>query len=133
LFLRWMLPGEVSVRSNPLNLYRDIAWYGVLSGVTLTFNSIFALRLGASNLMVGLLTSLPALINVLFQIPAARLIERERDRRRLLLVSGLFMRLPVFLVALVPVLRAWQAEAMVYITALGTIPAAVGNVAFTAM
>ncbi len=133
LFLRWMLPGQASVQSNPLNLYRDIAWYGVLSGVTLTFNSVFALRLGASNLMVGLLTSLPALINVLFQIPAARLIERERDRLRLLVVSGLLMRLPVFLVALVPLLRAWQAEAFVYITALGTIPAAVSNVAFTAM
>ena len=133
LLVRWMLPGEVSVQSNGLNLYRDIAWYGVLSGVTLTFNSIFALRLGASNLMVGLLTSLPALVNVLFQIPAARLIERQQDRRRLILVSGLLMRLPVFLVALVPFSRAWQAEAVVYITALGTIPAAVGNVAFTAM
>lgn len=133
LFLRWMLPGEVSVQSNGLNLYRDIAWYGVLSGVTLTFNSIFALRLGASNLMVGLLTSLPALINVLFQIPAARLIERQQDRRRLLLVSGLLMRVPIFLVALVPFLRAGQAEAFVYITTLGTIPAAVSNVAFTAM
>jgi MFS family permease len=133
LFLRWVLPGEVSAQSNQLNLYRDTAWYGVLSGVTLTFTSIFALRLGASNLMVGLLTSLPALINVLFQIPAARLIERQRDRRRLLLVSGLLMRLPVFLVALVPLLRAWQAEGVVYITALGTIPAAIANVAFTAM
>jgi MFS family permease len=83
--------------------------------------------------MVGLLTSLPALINVIFQIPAARLIERQGERRRVLLVSGLLMRLPVFLVALVPFLRAWRAEAVVYITALGTIPAAIGNVAFTAM
>ena len=91
------------------------------------------MRLGASNLMVGLLTSLPALINILFQIPAARLIERHRDRRRILLLSGLFMRLPVFLVALVPFSRAWRADAVVYITALGTIPAAIGNVAFTAM
>jgi MFS family permease len=133
LILRWLRPGEVSAKSNHWNLYRDIAWYGVLSGVSQTFTSIFALRLGASNLTVGLLTSLPALINVLFQIPAARLIEQERERRRILLVSGLLMRLPVFLVALVPLLRAGRAEAVVYITALGTIPAAFANVAFTAM
>jgi MFS family permease len=133
LILRWLLPGEVSTASNHWNLYRDIAWYGVLSGVSQTFTTVFALRLGASNLTVGLLTSLPALINIFFQIPAARLIERERERRRILLVSGLFMRLPVFLVALVPFLRAWRAEAVVYVTALGTIPAAVSNVAFTAM
>jgi MFS family permease len=133
LIRRWLLPGEVSAKSNHWNLYRDIAWYGVLSGVSTTFTSVFALRLGASNLMVGLLTSLPALINVLFQIPAARLIERDRDRRHILLVSGLFMRLSAFLVALVPFLRGWRAEAVVYITALGTIPAAISNVAFTAM
>jgi len=133
LVLRWLLPGEVSAQSNNLNLYRDVAWYGVLSGVSATFTGVFALRLGASNLLVGLLTSLPALINVLFQIPAARLIERQQDRRRILLVSGFWLRLPVFLIALVPLLRAGQAEAVVYITALGTIPAAVGNVAFTAL
>jgi MFS family permease len=133
LILRWLLPGEVSAKSNHWNLYRDIAWYGVLSGVSQTFTSVFVLRLGASNLMVGLLTSLPALINVIFQIPAARLIEQQQERRRVLLVSGLLMRLPVFLVALVPFLRTWRAEAVVYITALGTIPAAIGNVAFTAM
>lgn len=133
LILRWLLPGEVSSENNRWNLYRDIAWYGVLSGVSLTFTGVFALRLGASNLMVGLLTSLPALINILFQIPAARLIEHQRDRRRILLVSGLLMRLPAFGMALVPFFRAGQAEAVVYITALGTIPAAVSNIAFTAM
>ena len=26
LFLRWVLPGEVSAQSNQLNLYRDTAW-----------------------------------------------------------------------------------------------------------
>lgn len=133
LILRWLLPGEVSPANNHWNLYRDIAWYGVLSGVSGTFVSIFALRLGASNLMVGLLTSLPALINVLFQIPAARLIERQQDRRRILMISGFLMRLPIFLMALVPFSHTWRAEAVVYITALGTIPAAIANVAFTAM
>jgi len=132
---RWFAPGEVSKRWNHLNLYREVAWYGVLSGVSTTFTSVFALRLGASNFLIGLLTSLPALINILFQIPAARLVERERDKKKVLLVSGFLMRLPVFLVALVPLLgkKHIQASAIVYITALGTIPAAVSTVSFTAM
>ena len=95
LALRWLRPGEVNPQWNDWNLYREIAWFGVLSGVSNTFISVFALRLGASNFLVGLRTSLPALINVIFQIPAARLVEREDDRRRVLLVSGFLMRLPI--------------------------------------
>ena len=131
---RWLAPGEVSPNWNKWNLYRDIAWYGVISGVSGTFTGVFALRLGGSNFLIGLLTSLPALVNVLFQIPAARLIERRRNTRSVILWSGFFMRLPVFLVALVPLFFGrFQADAVVYITALGTIPAALSNVAFTVM
>ncbi|MBM4430026.1 MAG: MFS transporter [Chloroflexi bacterium] len=134
LAVRWIAPGKVSAHMNNWNLYREIAWYGVLSSVTTTFAGVFALRLGASTFLIGLLTSLPALVNVLFQIPAARLVEREADRRKVLLWSGLGMRLPALLIALVPILfKQWQPQAVIYITALGTIPAAVGNVSFTAM
>jgi len=131
---RWVGLGDVSAQWNYWNLYRDIAWYGVISAVTTTFTSVYTLRLGGSDLLVGLLTSLPALINVLVQMPAARLIERQRNTRSLLLWTGFLMRLPVFLLALVPVfLTRWQAVGVVWITALGTVPAAASNVAFTAM
>jgi MFS family permease len=134
LLVRWFVPGPPTSQNNVLNLYREIAWYGVLSSVTLTFTSVFALRLGASNLLIGLLSSLPALVNVIFQIPAARLIERHQDRRRILMRAGFWLRLPVGLIALVPFFGGrLQAEAVVLITALGTIPAALGNVSFTAM
>jgi MFS family permease len=134
LAARWLSPGEVTERWNEWNLYREITWFGVLSGVNATFTSVFALRLGASNLLIGLLTSLPALVNVLFQIPAARLVEQEQDRRRILLLSGFLMRLPAFLVALVPLLPAGlRGGAVVHITALGAIPAAVGTLSFTAV
>ena len=131
---RWVRLGDVSAQWNYWNLYRDIAWYGVISAVSSTFTSVYALRLGGSDLLVGLLTSLPALINVLVQMPAARLIEQQRNTRSLLLWTGFLMRLPVFLLALVPVfLTRWQAVGVVWITALGTVPAAASNVAFTAM
>jgi len=129
-----MARGEVSPAWNYWNLYRDIAWYGVLSGVSTTFTSVYVLRLGGSSFLIGLLTSLPALVNVVIQVPAARLIERQRNTRTLLLVSGFLMRLPVLLLALIPLLWIrWQAGAVVWITALGTIPAAISNTAFTVM
>ncbi len=131
---RWFERGEVSASWNYWNLYRDIAWYGVLSAVTSTFTSVYALRLGGSNFLVGLLTSLPALINAVVQIPAARLIERQRNTRSLLVWTGLLMRLPALLITFVPfLLDRWQAGGVVWITALGTVPAAVSNLAFTAM
>lgn len=134
LGLRWFAPGEVSAQWNDWNLYREIAWFGVLSAVSSTFTSVFALRLGASDFLVGLLTAMPAAINVIFQMPAARLVERERDKRKVLLLSGFLMRLPACLIALAPFLALrFQAGAVIYITALGTIPAAAGSVSFTAM
>lgn len=66
--LRWLTPGEVSAQWNHWNLYREIAWFGVLSGVSATSISVFALRLGALNFFVGLRTSLPALVNVISSI-----------------------------------------------------------------
>jgi MFS family permease len=132
--VRWFQEGEVSPRWNYFNLYRDIAWYGVISAVSATFVSVYTLRLGGSNLLLGLLTSLPAFVNVLVQIPAARVIERQVNPRRLLLWAGFWMRASVFLSALVPLfLHRWQANAVVWITALGTIPAAASTTAFTAM
>ncbi len=132
--LRWFAPGEVSVEWNIWNLYREIAWFGAFAGVCSTFTGVFTLRLGGSDVLVGLLTSLPALINIVWQIPAARLIERQRNMRKTILVSGFFQRLPALLLALVPVfLRRFQAAAVVCITALGTIPSAVSSVAFTVM
>jgi len=60
---------ETVEEQNIWNLYLDVAWWGVLSGITSTFVSVFAIRLGASNTLVGLLVSLPALINVFWLIP----------------------------------------------------------------
>jgi len=134
LAVRWFAPGEIAAEWNTWNLYREIAWYGVFSAVTTTFVSVFTLRLGGSDTLVGLLTALPALINVVWQIPAARLIERQRNLKRIILVSAVFQRFPSLLIAIVPVLLAHsQAAAVVWLMTLGTIPGAVCNVAFTTM
>jgi MFS family permease len=132
--VRFVQPGEISEQNNNWNLYREIAWFGQLSAVTNTFVSVFALRLGASSLLMGLRTALPALINVLVQVPAARLVEREADRRRVLLLWQFLMRLPVLLMVLAPLLpQPWRAGFVVYLAVAGAIPTAVATVSFTSL
>lgn len=62
-------------RANFTHLYADIFWFGVLSGSTLAFQAIYLTRLGATGLEIGLLTAGPAVMNLLFSLPAGRWME----------------------------------------------------------
>ncbi len=85
-------------------LYLEIFWAGILGGMV-SFNDAFALRLGASNALVGLLTAAPPLIVAALSIPAARLLERHADRRPYMLWGLLLSRLGYLGVALLPLLE----------------------------
>jgi MFS family permease len=125
---------ETVEERNNWNLYLDIAWFGVLSGITSTFVSVFAIRLGASNTLVGLLVSLPALINIFWLIPSARIIERQRRRLPIIVRASFLQRLGYLLIALMPfVLRTHRPEALVALVALITFPTAIATVAFTSL
>jgi hypothetical protein len=125
---------ETVEEQNNWNLYLDVTWFGVLSGITSTFVSVFAIRLGASNTLVGLLVSLPALINIFWLIPSARIIERQRRRLPIIVLAGFLQRVGYLLVALMPfVLRTHRPEALVALVALITLPTATLSVAFTSL
>ncbi len=119
---------------NARNLYGDIAWFGVLSGVVTSFLSVFIIRLGGSDMHVGLLSALPALVAIFFSIPGSRLVERESKPLSVLLISGMLNRAGYVAIALVPfVLVARPADGVVALVGLLSIPGAVANVAFTTM
>ncbi|MBC7262931.1 MAG: MFS transporter [Chloroflexi bacterium] len=127
------VPDNVRER-NIWHLYQDMAWYGVLNSIATTFTSVFAIRLGASNTLVGLLSSLPGLISIFWLIPSARLIETQIHLIPTILWSGFLHRLAYFLVALMPsFLHEHRAEALVCLIVLSTIPAGAANTAFTSM
>lgn len=126
-------PSDVRER-NIWHLYQDMAWYGILNSIATTFTSVFAIRLGASNTLVGLLSSLPGLISIFWLIPSARIIETQRRLVPAILVSGFLHRLAYFLVALMPFfLPNYRAEALVCLIVLSTIPAGTANTVFTSM
>jgi MFS family permease len=67
-------------RSNFNHLYGDVAWFGILNGSTLAFTAIYAARLGANLHLLGLLSAAPALVNLVFALPAGRWLEKNAAR-----------------------------------------------------
>ena len=121
-------------QQNALHLYGDIAWFGIANGILGTFTGVFAIRLGASDTLVGLLSSLPALINIFWQVPSARIVERGKSVLATTVKSLFLQRLIYLLIALMPfVLLTYRAEAVVALITLSALPGALGGVAFTTL
>ncbi|MFZ5917961.1 MAG: MFS transporter [Chloroflexota bacterium] len=147
---RWRPPGDLLRRSirrlpwfrsrvtveenNAWRLYNEVVWWGILSGVAGTFLGVFAVRLEASTQLMGLLTALPALVTSLCSMPAARMLEKQRRRLPVLLTAAALQRGGYLLVALLPfVAFVRQADTLVLLAALVTLPTVVFNVAFTTL
>jgi len=132
--LPWNQPRHTITEKNIWNLYAEIAWFGVLNGIATTFISVFAVRLGATTTQVGLLSALPALVNILWLLPSARIIERERRRLPLILWAGFWQRFSYLLIALMPLVFATgQVQVLIALVALITLPTALINVAITSL
>jgi MFS family permease len=88
--------------------------------VTLTggvFLVAFALKLGASNLVIGLLAAIPPLMQ-LIQIPSIYLVEKIRNRRVITVYASAVSRLFWLLVALIPFLFLAETRLTFLIAAL---------------
>lgn len=70
-------PVPAEYRAPFRHLYLDIAWFGIVAASSLSFNTVYAARLGASAFQVGLLSIGPALANLLLALPAGRWLERQ--------------------------------------------------------
>ena len=64
-----------TLRWNLRQLYWDVFWFGILAGSTLSFQAVYAARLGASGFQIGLLSAGPAVINLIFTLPSGRWLE----------------------------------------------------------
>ncbi len=95
------------------------------SGVFLT---AFALALGASNTVIGLLAAIPFLAQLL-QVPVIYLVEKVRDRKFITLCSATSSRFMLPLIALIPVFFIGQLAVKVLIVGLTlhSLLGAVGN------
>jgi MFS family permease len=122
------------LRDNFRRLYADIIWFGVLSGSTMAFVSIFAARLGATGLQIGLLTAGPALVNLLFSLPAGSWLEGQ-PLIRASFWSALLYRIGYLAFIALPCLMgsAGQILALVLITLLMSLPGTTLAIGFNAL
>ena len=85
MFSRFFRQSEIpqQYQSNFHHLYFDIAWFGVLSGTSINFLNIYAARLGASGLQIGLLGAMSGVVNLFLALPASRWLENYPYRIQL--------------------------------------------------
>ncbi len=123
--LRWLRINQLSVvNRNIVHFTIDTALQGLMMGGIFGFISVFAVRLGASNLMVSLLTSLPALLMAVSSIPAGRIVEQQRDLVRYTNRVRVSHRASFLLIAILPFLvDKGLVEIIVLVWAIKSIPA----------
>ncbi len=121
-------------RDNFRHLYIEIFWFGMLSGSAIAFLPIYATRLGASGLEISLLTAGPALINLIFSLPAGRWLEH------LPLIhtnawSAALQRLGYLALVFLPLLFHGKVEisAIILVYAAMSIPATLQAIGFNAL
>ena len=120
-------------RRNLRYLEVEVFWAAFLSAAA-TFNAAFALRLGASNQEIGLLSSLPALMALLVTIPSGHFLSQRTQVMPWLVRSLLLHRLGFLLVVLIPWLPfAAKGSALVWLLVLFTIPAHFFGVGWNSM
>lgn len=127
-------PVAAAPRRTFYHLYGDIAWYGLLAGSSLAFASIYITRLGATAWQIGMLNAGPALVGLLFTLPAGRWLQ-ARPIGKAVFATAILHRLPYLLWFLLPVLVAPPGQIWSYIvlTLLMTIPGTALSVGFNAL
>lgn len=127
------IPSPVQ-RANFHRLYADIFWFGVLSGSTLAFLTVYVARLGGNSLQVGLITAIPGLVNLLFSMPFGVWLQGKPLLPAT--VSSLFFhRLGYLVLVFLPWLFPPRSEiwAIIVITLLMYIPGTLQAIAFNAL
>lgn len=121
-------------RANFIHLYLDIAWYGVLSGSAISFVVVFITRLGANSLQIGLMTAGPAIMNLIFTLPAGLWLQ-NRPLSRSVFWTSVWHRVVYVAWIFLPLLLApsGQVWAIIALTLLMSIPATALAVGFNAL
>ncbi|MBK9926691.1 MAG: MFS transporter [Anaerolineales bacterium] len=132
LFRQSAIP--VEYRPNFMHLYLDIGWYGILSGSAINFISIYATRLGASALQIGLIGAMSAVVSLVLAIPAGRWLETQ-NRGRAIFWSSVLYRAGFILFVFLPWVfdKNGQVIAIIALTFFMAIPLTPLGVGFNAL
>ena len=116
------------------HLYWDIAWFGLVAGSAIAFLGVYATRLGATAFQIGMLTAGPAMVNLIFTLPAGRWLQ-HRPIGKAVLRAAMASRLLFLCYAFLPLLlpAGVQIDALIWLTILFTIPSVALAIGFNAL
>jgi len=121
-------------RTNFSHLYFDIAWFGVLSGSTVNFLNVYATRIGATGLQIGLIGAMSAIVSLFLAIPAGIWLQK-RNIGHAIFWTSVFYRIGFLSFALLPWLfnHNGQITFMIVVTFFMAIPLTPLGVGFNAL
>jgi predicted MFS family arabinose efflux permease len=127
-------PVEKVEDRNLYYLQREVLWTGLVSSA-MSFGGNFAVRLGASNMLMGALSSGPSLIAMLLTLPAARFLEGRSDRIKWIVMGRGIQRAIFVLIALMPFVIPPEHRAIAYValTLLRQVPLAPQSAGWSAL
>ena len=121
-------------RGNDLHLYLDVLFWGILGGSILSFLGIYLARIGANSFQLSILSAGPAVINMLFSLPAGKWLE-GKSFIKVSFQTSLLHRIGYGLILVVMFLFAeyLQIVWIIVVTVIMSIPGALLMIAFNAM
>lgn len=137
-FFAFLFPVQPGVpdylRSNIRHLIWDIGWWGLLNGSTLSFMTIYAARIGANTTQIGLISAMPAAINLMLALPAGSWL-KNRPINKSVVWTGASQRFFYFLMIFLPwlmrdILQVWM---LILFTLLMSIPGTAVSIGFNAL
>ena len=119
-------------RNNFTHLYLDVAFWGILNGSIINFLGVYSSRIGATPFQMGLLTAIPALMNLIVTLPATMWLGNQPVTRivpRAALITRIFYLLLVPLPMLLPnSTQLWVILGIVLFQNIsGAVAATIGN------
>jgi len=132
VFKQTAIPPEY--HANFRHLYFDIAGFGILSGSVINFLNIYATRLGATGLQIGLIGAMAAMVNLFLAIPAGRWLSK-RNTSRAIFRTSVYYRIGFLFFIFLPQIfsEPQQINAIIVITFLMAIPLTPLGVGFNAL
>lgn len=87
------------------HLYSDIFWFGVVNGTILTFINVYAARIGASASQIGYISAIPAVVAILFALPAGAWLNTGNTNQKVV-SSSIFHRMFYILLIFLPLISS---------------------------
>lgn len=120
--------------SNYKHLVMDIFWFGLALSATARFLQMYAIRLGASPIEIGWLSSMPAIVMVLSIGLSGWWRARYPTSHQAVIIPATLHRLAFLLPAFAPLFPLeWQPAWLIASIALPAIPQGVANIMFMVM